>query len=140
MHWVRSEMFSIETGMWCEAPSLRKPRQLHSSTSFGEMIYVFCGVDGSSGRKNYLTSIEYLSAREHVFGIGCQLWRLIELGKENLTPRCNPLVAPFNDTQILIAGGLDQKNEKLRDRILYDIKDSTFKSLPSSGAFEAESN
>ena len=57
-----------------------------------------------------------------------------------MAPRCNPLVAPFNDTQILIAGGLDQQDQKLRDRVLYDIKDKTLKSLPSGGAFEAESN
>ena len=80
MHWVRSEMYDIEAGTWSEAPALRKPRQLHSSTTFGEMIYVFCGVDGSSGQKKYLTSIECLSAREHIYGINMQIWKVIEVG------------------------------------------------------------
>ena len=57
-----------------------------------------------------------------------------------MAPRANPLVAPFSETQILIAGGLDQTNQKLHDRVLYDIQEKSFKYLPLSGAFEAEGN
>ena len=59
-----------------------------------------------------------------------KLWQQIELGWEQMAPRCNALVAPFSESEILIAGGQDQNGEKLNDRILYDIKERSFKSLP----------
>ena len=64
----------------------------------------------------------------------------MELGWDQMAPRLNALFAPFSESEILIAGGQDENGQMLRDRILYDIKERSFRFLPEFALFEAHGN
>ena len=69
-----------------------------------------------------------------------ETWSQIELGWEHMVPRCNALVAPFSNEEILIAGGQDENGNKLRDRILYNFRERSFTFLPMFATFAAQGN
>lgn len=83
---------NLTNKLFSEWPSLLQPRSEHSSVILGRILYVFCGYNSG-----YLDSIERLNVDTR------DEWTMFTI--PGLSARTNPLVAPLNDTEVLVAGG-----------------------------------
>ena len=65
------------------------------------------------------------------------LWQLINVAGNILTTRCDPAVAPLNDTEIAILGGYD--GNRLSDVIVFNTRTKTCQKV-SAGDYKFRAN
>ena len=105
LHFIH--IYDIENDEWKMGPRMIRGRQSHSSCSEGDYVYVCGGQDSSA----YLNSIERFNVTKYVEHGLEQAWQLLELKQGGLglwstfSGRCQPLMAPLAESQILILGG-----------------------------------
>ena len=112
----RVDWYDVERVVWKRAPDLNIARAAHSGCSLGEKTYVFCGA--TNGRKA-INSIESLNAEELIAGSSRLEWNLIEVPVETLAPRWGLIIAPINETEIVVMGGY--KGGYFGDGYLFDV-------------------
>ena len=96
------------------------PRYKHSSCSLHDRIYVVCGinVDGDE-----LKSIEFIGIRAGSTGAVLFVQKTwTKCDPDGLTPsRDGVLVAPIGESELLVYGGCDHKDNVLAEGIVYNI-------------------
>ena len=89
------EIFDTKDNSWADLPHLSIARYFHTSCSFEDTIYVFCGKTRPSAQP--INSIELLNHKNLTAG-----WKVIQ--PPSFTPRFGCGVCHFEDS-ILILGG-----------------------------------
>ena len=87
----------------------------------GDYVYVSCGMDGPN---SFLNTLERLDAHAILSGQPPpQSWEEVRVTDPNtFVPRRNPLMAPLNDSQILIIGGYCVRNYYKGQGLIFDTK------------------
>ena len=100
-----SSMYNIAKDKWTVGPTMSVPRWKHSCCILGDILYAIAGND----QRNLATrSIESVNALDLMNGKKVKAWRLHDIYTTNnlyFESRESPLVAPINETSIVIMGG-----------------------------------
>ena len=118
---------------------MNQARHRASACCLADQVYIFAGYDSNEG---YLNSIEKIGAGSLISN-GRDRWELIQISPTILSPRERPAVAPLNNTEIMIFGGLgNYGNNYFGDLIVFDTKTKQCRKVMSEGAskFYARSN
>ena len=116
---------------------MNQARYAAAACCLADQVYIFAGYDGD----DCLNSIEKIGAGSLISN-GVDRWELIQTSPTILSPRIDPAVAPLNNTEIMIFGGLDEDGNNLGDVIVFDTKTKQCTKVMSEGAskFHAYSN
>ena len=101
-------------GLW---PELEEGRNRHSTTVLGSSVYIFGGYNGET----QLDSIESLDTIARIS------WKKFTI--RGFTARQATLVAPVNNSQILVAGGFDRSGKYLSEVLLINPERKTLRVL-----------
>lgn len=99
------EVYDIKLGEWSRAPQLRVARMFHSGCSLENSVYLFFGHQKLSNG-HLEPSIEILNTKT---GANSLFWELFKPPMFSFRARVRALVAPLNDREILIVGGVDKE-------------------------------
>ena len=132
-----SHVFDLEENTFHDIADLNIKRYLHSSTTMGKHVYVFCGKESSS------THIKTIESYDISQPSSSANWTQIILSKEMLTPRELPILGVLSDSEILIAGGrgvahnlpsLSEKVTTLCDVLVFNTREQTIRSVSNAPA------
>ena len=89
-------------GTWRGLRSMNHPRMMHSSCFLANFVYVFGGIRNNA-QDGMLKSIERIEVGKRVLS---SKWYIVST---SLPPLKLPIVAPIDQTKIIIMGGSDPK-------------------------------
>ena len=116
------ELYRLDANIWEDFPDLVTERSRASSCCHGSYVYVFCGLSTNGS----INTVERVAVEALQPGRTSDArWELIKPYPREISRRYQPIVAPLNDTQIVILGGNDNKN----DAVLYDPAANTWETV-----------
>ena len=118
-------VFTIATCKFSEIVAMNKPREDHSSSTLGNSVFVFGGLN-TNGPMN---SIERLKIAPDSI-VTAPKWDTIALDP-GFAPRANPAVCAISSSKVLICGG-SQQNKNLSDIWVVNAKTRTMQKIANA--------
>jgi len=122
------ERLDLTKDVWVELPKMVKERNRHAMCSAKDTIFVFCGIVPGVPQPLSCNSIERLDTRDLSAG-----WQIVEIAFF-LSPRRGLGIAPLNEREIVILGGLDETGRPLKDIYVFNVEEMSLSQVNSSAS------